>query len=209
MIRSSLMALAALALVACGGETPVAEDAAPATAAPLESDFETAGNWTIDREASSLRFRATQNGNDFTGTFSRWDAAILLDPEAPDQRGAIEAVIDLASVDAGNKDRNEALPKEGWFNIAVFPKATFRADRITSTGDGTFDAEGTLTIKGVEEAVALPFTLAIDESGRAVADGSVMLDRSAFGIGQGEFATDKWVAFDVEVLLHIEATPAG
>ncbi|MCQ8185380.1 YceI family protein [Parvularcula maris] len=211
MFRSLLIASSALVLVSCGSGEEAAE--APATELS-EAELATAGlsgapNWEIDRGASRIGFRATQNGNSFEGSFGRWNAGIILNPEAPEEEGEIEAVIDLSSADAGTSERNEALPQEGWFNAAVHPTATFRSADISSTGEGSYVADGTLTIKGVNRDVSMPFTLTIDEAGRAVADGSVMLNRSDFGIGQGEFEDDRWVGYEVEVLLHMEATPAG
>lgn len=211
MLRKSLTLATALVLAACGGE---AERPAPAATGTAPADISVAeptgaSVWQVDRDASFIGFRATQNGKAFEGRFSRWDVAILLDPEAPEAEGAIEARIDLASVDAGSKDRNEALPNETWFNVAMHPVATYRSGMVRATGPGTYEAEGTLTIKGITRPVAMPFTLAIDDGGRAVADGTVMLDRSDFEVGTGEFSEGKWVGFEVEVLLHMEATPAG
>ncbi|GGY49760.1 YceI family protein [Parvularcula lutaonensis] len=207
MTRALLAAFALALLAACGGEPEVSD-------LETEVDLEIADPvgtsvWTVDREASSIGFRATQNGKTFEGTFGRWNAAILLDLEAPEVEGSIEALIDLASADAGSKDRNEALPEEAWFNTALHPVAVFRSTAIRSTGPGTYEADGTLTIKGITREVVMPFSLEVDENGRAIADGSVILDRSEFGVGTGEFADGKWVGLEVEVLLHIEAVPAG
>lgn len=208
MIRSILASVSALALAACG-ETG---SGAPATSEAVEiavPDIAGPAAWEVDRNESFVGFVATQNDKAFEGSFARWNAAIALDPEAPEEAGQIEAVIDLSSVDAGSKDRNEALPQEGWFHTALHPTATYRSTAITRLEGDSYEARGTLTIKGVAQDVDMPFTLTIDNEGRAVADGSVILDRSDFGIGKGEFATDKWVGFEVEVRLHMEATPAG
>jgi polyisoprenoid-binding protein YceI len=211
MFRTLLIASSALVLAACGGGEDAGEagDVQLGEAELTPQDLSGPPNWELDREASSIRFRATQNDKSFEGSFGRWNAGIILNPEMPEQEGEIEAVIDLASADAGASDRNEALPGEGWFNTALHPTATFRSAMITATGEGSYVADGTLTIKGVSRDVSMPFTLTIDEAGRAAADGSVMLDRSDFGIGRGEFEDDRWVGYEVEVLLHMEAMPAG
>lgn len=212
MIRTSVAALSCLALVACGGNEGV-EPAETPDVETGEIDLtvgEIAGpsTWEIDREASSIRFGATQNNRAFEGGFGRWEAGILMNPEAPGEEGEIEAIIDLSSVDAGSKDRNEALPGEGWFNTALHPTAIFKSNDISETGDGTYVADGTLTIKGITREVAMPFTLDIDEAGRAVADGTVVLNRADFGVGAGEFSEGKWVGLNVQVMLHMEAVPS-
>lgn len=203
-----------LALAACGGD-PASEEARRAAdsrdAGPaLDIELPTgAARWQVDGDRSSVSFQGSMNGNPFDGGFSRFEIGVLLDPDAPDQEGAIEARIDLASVDAGDSEKNDALPTPTWFDIAAHPVATYRADRIRRTGPGAYEAEGTLTLKGVTRDVTLPFTLAIDETGRAIADGQVTLNRSEFSVGTGEFAEGKWVAFEVEVILHVEAEPAA
>ncbi|NNU17672.1 YceI family protein [Parvularcula sp. ZS-1/3] len=210
-MTKNLLALAGLLLIAaCGGGEP----AKTPNVEQGEVDLtvrEMAGpsTWEIDREASTIRFRATQNNKEFIGTFGAWNAGILMNPESPAEEGEIEAIIDLASADAGTNDRNNALPEEGWFNTALHPTAIYRSNDITDTGEGSYNAEGTLTIKGITRDVSMPFALEIAEDGRAIADGSVLLDRSEFGVGSGEFADGKWVGLEVEVLLHIEAVPAG
>jgi polyisoprenoid-binding protein YceI len=198
-------------LVSCGGPQDGASSGEPDLGKIDLTPQNLSGppSWELDRAASSIAFRATQNGKDFEGSFGRWNAGIIMNPQAPEEEGEIEAVIDLSSADAGSSDRNEALPDEGWFNTALHSRAVFRSSSITATGDGTYNADGTLTIKGVTREVAMPFTLNIDDTGKAIADGSVILDRSDFGIGSGEFADDKWVGYEVEVLLHMEAVPAG
>ena len=210
MNRVFLAAASLAALAACGGGQEAKAPSAPAEQVELAvSEISGPSAWALDREASSIQFRATQNNKEFLGSFSRWDASIVLNPEAPESEGQIEAVVDLASVDAGNKERNQALPEEGWFHIGLHPTATYRSGAITATEGGNYVAEGTLTIKGITQDVVMPFSLTLDETGRAIADGSVVLDRSAFGIGQGEFEDGKWVGLEVEVLLHMEAEPAS
>lgn len=208
MIRRVLLSSAVLMLAACGDETEVPEVETGEIDITVE-EMVSPATWEIDREASSIRFRATQNDREFVGSFERWNAGIALNPEAPQEEGAIEALIDLSSADAGNSERNQALPGEDWFYTAMHPVAIFRSRNISATGEGAYQADGSLTIKGITEDVVMPFTLTIDETGRAVADGSVILDRSDFGVGAGEFADGKWVGLEVEVLLHMEAEPAG
>ena len=91
----------------------------------------------------------------------------------------------------------------------MFPVSEFTSSTITVTGEGTYEAEGQLSIKGISKDVVMPFTVLVDETGRAIADGSVLLDRSDFNVGEGQFATGEWVGLEVEVLLHMEAEPAA
>ena len=86
-----------------------------------------------------------------------------------------------------------------------FPTATFVSDTITQSGE-TYDAEGTLTIKGKANPVTLSFTLAVDGD-TAKAEGGFMLDRRDYQLGTGsDFETEEWVKFPVGVNVSITAT---
>ena len=202
------LAAAALLLTACGEAGERAPDPAPAGApaqavadAPPPLDGENV--WIVDGDASTILFTGRQNDKEFTGRFEDFSARIRLDPDDLSD-ALIEASVDLASVDAGAGDRNQSLPEAGWFDTDRFPQATFRADTVRAVGEGAYEADGTLTIKGASRPVTLPFTLDV-QGDRAVADGQVVIDRSDFGIGQGDFAGPEWVAFEVAVAVHLEA----
>jgi len=210
MIKRLTLSTALFVLAACGGGEPEATEV-ELSREGVDVSVEqpaSAAAWVIDREASSIGFVATQNGNEFEGTFGRWDASIALDLDDPAAEGALFARIDLASADAGNTERNGSLPTKDWFHVAMFPVSEFTSSTITVTGEGTFEAQGQLSIKGIRKDVVMPFTVLVDETGRAIADGSVLLDRSDFNVGEGQFATGEWVGLEVEVLLHMEAEPA-
>lgn len=161
------------------------------------------GAWVVDQAQSRIGFSGTQSGKSFEGEFKDFKATVVLDP-ADLSDSAIEAEIAVASARTGDRQRDDALPSADWFNARVFPIATFRSDDVTATGEGTYLARGLLSIRGVERPLDLPFTLAIvgDE---ATAQAETTLMRGDFGVGQGEFATDEWVGFDVKVSISLVA----
>ena len=186
---------AILGLVACG-EAAVVEADLPADV--LSGDH----LWVVDEAASTLRFRGRQEGAAFEGEFERWSAQINLDPDDLSD-AQIRASIDMGSAVTGDGDRDGALPTRDWFDAKAFPVATFTSDRVMRDAGGLV-ADGTLSIKGVEPAVVLPFTLDVDGE-RAVADGRLNLSRADYGVGSGSYATEEWIAFPVDVILHVEA----
>jgi len=163
-----------------------------------------AGTWIVDKATSWVGFTGTQTGKEFRGRFLAYDAAIELDPNNL-AAAKIEVEIDMTSAKTGDKQRDDALPGKDWFAAAAFPKAHFRSRDVFATGSGTYEARGSLTIREVTRDLALPFRLSIDGN-RASADGMVVLVRTDYGVGQGEFATGEWVGLDVKVSFHIEAT---
>lgn len=160
--------------------------------------------WIVDKSASRLEFTATQTGKAFTGEFEKFDASIDFDPDNLEET-SISVVVETGSARTGDRQRDDALPTGDWFAVKAFPEATFVSDDVVSAGDGRYEAHGALTIRETSRPLVLPFTLSIDGD-RAVADGDTTLVRTDFGVGQGEFASDEWVGFDVSVAFHIEAT---
>jgi polyisoprenoid-binding protein YceI len=88
-----------------------------------------------------------------------------------------------------------------FFDLARFPTATFTAG-IAETGS-QLAATGTLSLRGHEVPVTLPFTLAIDGD-MARATGQVTLDRRDFGMGPS-FPDETSVAFPVTVDVALTA----
>lgn len=195
MMKRHLAAAAFVALAACAKENVDA----PAPSAPAVE-----GAWALDKAASRIEFSGTQTGTPFTGVFENFDAVIVFDPaDLPSAR--IEAVIDTASARTGDRQRDAALPGAEWFSSQAFPEARFVSATVTAAGEGAYEAAGMLSIRGVERPLTLPFTMTVVD-GRATADGAVTLNRTDFGIGQGEdFLTDKWVGYEVKLAIHIEA----
>lgn len=160
-------------------------------------------DWMLDKSASKLEFSATQTGKGFKGAFSSFDADIRFNPEDL-STAKIVVTVNTSSASTGDKQRDAALPTSEWFYSKAFPAATFASSKVTAQSDGSYLADGALTIRGISKPLGLPFTVEISGD-RAVAEGEVTLMRSDFGVGQGEFATDEWVGFDVAVQFHIEA----
>ncbi|KRA65702.1 cytochrome B [Caulobacter sp. Root656] len=199
--------------------TPSAEPAAPAeaataaptaitppaeTAAPAEPDktLKDPVAWVVAK-GSTLNFSATWAGDAIEGQFKRWTADILFSPEALD-RSKLTVSIDMGSAATGDDQRDSSLPSGDFFDTAAHPKATFTASKFRKTGEGKFVADGTLDLRGVKKPVSLPFTLKIDGD-TATARGVTTLDRTAFGVGQGEWASTDQIGGKVKVSFAITA----
>jgi polyisoprenoid-binding protein YceI len=162
-----------------------------------------AGNWKLDPAKSRLTFSGTQTGAKFEGKFTRYGMTIVFDPNNL-EASHITVTVDLASAATGDPQRDTALPGKDWFDIAQFPQAKFETTSIRKQGVNAYEAVGNLTLRGVTKALTLPFTLQIDGAA-AHAVGHAKLIRSAFGVGQGPWATGQWVALDVDVSFDIVA----
>lgn len=172
-------------------------------ALPAVAQTPAAPAWTVDKAASRLGFRAAMNGAAFQGGFNRWDARINFDP-ANLGASKVTATVDLASARTGDGARDEALPSSDWFDVKRHPRATFTTRSITAAGAGRYVAAGDLTLRGVTRPVKFPFSLAITGD-TAKMNGSVVLDRTAFGVGQGQWKTGSAVDTKVTVTVAITA----
>lgn len=194
MIRRLILSLA---ILVCGSALAEARPKpAPTASAAVPA-------WAVDKSKSRIGWRVSVMGQQVDGTFQRYDADIRFDPK---RLTASEATIsiDVASAASGSADRDTLLPSEDWFNAKAFPRATFRTRSFKDLGGGRYQALGDLTVRGVTRPVALPFTLAITGD-TARMSGVAAIDRSVFGVGQGQFKGPETVGHAVQVMVTIVA----
>ncbi len=200
-----------------GRETPPPPAEAVASAAPVETVTPEAASesassssettkitvWTVDKSATTIAFATTFSGEAINGGFGAYTASIAFDPEQLD-KSRVKVAIDLASVNSGDGDRDGTLKSDAFFNVAVTPKAVYEASSFTKTDATHFVARGKLTMHGTTRPLNLPFTLNI-KSGVATMSGTVDLDRTAFGVGTGDWAKTDSVPAKVTVIINLKA----
>jgi polyisoprenoid-binding protein YceI len=164
-----------------------------------------AADWKVLPAQSVLGFSGVQTGEKFSGKFSRFEAKIALDPQKLED-AHIDVAVDTASAVTGDKQRDEALPAADWFDVAHFPQARFVSRQVKKAGEG-YEAIGDLSLRGVTKEVVLRFTLEI-AGDKAHAKGHADLVRTAFGVGQGDWADGQWVALEVGVTFDLKAEKA-
>ena len=152
-----------------------------------------------------ITFVSRQMGVPVEGRFRRFDAQVAFDPKKP-EAAAIAISIDLASVSLGTADTEAELAKPEWFGVRQFPKATFQSTAVKAVGAGRFEVAGKLAIKGNTRDVVVPVALAPAGTYTA-ANGSFVIKRQDFRIGDGEWNDTSLVANDVQV--RFKLTLAG
>lgn len=186
---------------------PAAVPPAPAPAAPpVQAAAEPTPSgpvrWAV-APGSTLAFATAWSGQSIRGRFDRWTADIVFSPEALD-RSKVHVDIDLASGNTGDAQRDAALPSADWLDAGAHPKATFTATRFTAAGEGRYVAHGQLTLRGISRPLDLPFRLKIDGD-RAEVRGVTSLDRTTFGVGQGEWTSTDDIPAKVTVTVTLKA----
>lgn len=156
---------------------------------------------------SEIAFVSKQMGVPVEGRFKKFDAQIAFDPAKP-QTGKIAFTIDVASATLGAPESDAELPKAPWFNTAKFPQATFQSSAIKGLGGGKFEVTGKLSIKGNVRDLVVP--VALTQSGATtVANGTFVIKRLAFKIGENEWADTSMVADDVQVKFKLALSGVG
>ena len=168
-------------------------------------------SWVVDYPESAVTFTATQSGAPVEGRFEQFTADLAFDPEEP-AGSSFVVEIDMASVESGNTDRDNTLRSNALFDVAVWPLAVFEANEVVAIGDGQFEARGTLTMRDQTLPIVLPFSLALDGAPGerlATAEGSVTINRTDYGVGQGIFADTSVIPDPVEIAVRIVAREAS
>lgn len=173
--------------------------AAPAALGAKQTDPRV---WKV-APGSSLNFQTSWSGEAVQGRFDSWKAEILFSPDALD-RSKVTVAIDMNSAKTGDEQRDASLPASDWFDAATHPKAVFTAAKFEKKGEGLFVAHGMLDLRGVKKPVDLPFKLKI-VGDKAQMSGEISLDRTLFGVGQGEFTATDQVPANVKVRVQLNA----
>lgn len=163
------------------------------------------GNVLADK--SQLTFTSKQMGVPVDGKFGRFLAILHFDPAKP-EAGTAQIEVDLASVDAGSKDANDEVLGKGWFNVKEFPKAKFVSNSVKALGNNRFEAKGQMTIKGKTRDMTVPFAYKTDGA-NGVFEGTLPLQRTQFGIGEGAWADTSVVADEVPIKFRLVASPGA
>ncbi|WP_035053363.1 YceI family protein [Andreprevotia chitinilytica] len=138
---------------------------------------------TLNAGKSQLGFSFKQMGVPTEGRFKAFTANVDFDAAKPDATKA-EFTVDLASIDVGSSDGNNAVKGKDFFNTASGPKATFTAKSVKALGGGKFEARGPLTMKGVTRDIVSTFT-AKTAGAETTLEGTFPLQRLQFKIGEG------------------------
>lgn len=161
-------------------------------------------SWAIIPNESSLTFTATQNGAPVSGTFKRFTGHIQFDPDKL-KESSVSIVVDMASISDPYNQLSDTLEMPDWFNVKLFPQAVFKSTEFTKTGDKQYQAKGTLTIRNKTVPIMLTFTQEEYTPQKARVSGSTTVKRTAFGVGQGEWADTQTIKDDVNINFTLTA----
>jgi len=111
--------------------------------------------WTIDPGHSAATFQVRHmivanvkgefGGPVGTASFDPKDLSTL----------RVDATLDARTINTRNPDRDKDLKSDLFFDVAKYPRITFKSKSVTVEGPGKLKVLGDLTIKGVTKPVTL------------------------------------------------------
>lgn len=143
------------------------------------------GTWKIDPAHSEVSFAVRHLMiAKVRGVFDTVDVTVVT-PEDP-KNTTIEAVIDVASVNTNQSDRDNHLRTSDFFLVDEHPTMTFNSTSLAVDGEN-FTVEGSLTMRGVTRPVTLKGEfggLIVDPYGqtKAGATATATVNRHDFGV---------------------------
>ena len=158
-------------------------------------------------DKSAVTFAYKQMNVPIDGRFNRFSGRISFDPAKPAAAQA-EIAIELASIDTGFAEGNDEVAGKLWFNTKQFPVARFVSTSIKPLGNNRFEVTGKMSIKGRTHVATTPATFS-QTGQQGVFEGSFVLKRADYGIGEGMWADFGTVANEVQIRFRLVAAAAA
>ena len=112
-------------------------------------------NYQIDPAHSSAQFKVRHMMiSNVKGEFHKISGTVTYDPANP-TASTVEAAIEAASISTRDEQRDTHLKSGDFLDVEKFPVISFRSNKVTSAGPGSFTVAGDLTIHGISKPVAL------------------------------------------------------
>jgi polyisoprenoid-binding protein YceI len=110
--------------------------------------------WNIDPAHAVAEFKVKHMMiSNVKGQFHRVTGSLTLD-ESNLANSRVEAVIDGASLETRDAQRNGHLKSADFLDVEKFPTLSFKSTRVSVVGDGELAVEGDLSIRGVTRKVS-------------------------------------------------------
>jgi len=123
-------------------------------ATTLSASAAFASGWDIDQNHVRAGFTVKHMMvTDVYGGFRKLSGKVVVDDKDV-TKSSVNVEIDAASIDTANEKRDEHLKSPDFFDVAQFPKLTFKSTAVEKAGN-QLKVTGDLTIHGVTKPVVL------------------------------------------------------
>lgn len=165
-------------------------------------------NYEIDTTHSMIIFRAKHNGVSYNyGRFNEFSGEIMISADAVIER-TVEFEVKAASIDTGNKKRDQHLRSSDFFSAKQFPLITFKSTEVSEKEgkEDILEVTGDLELHGVKKSITVDAKITGRAKGK---DGESLIGfESIFTIKRSEFGMTYGMASvsdDIQITVSIEA----
>ncbi len=168
-----------------------------------------AATYDIDSSHSSVDFKIKHMAiSNVKGNFASFSGVFDFTP-GNSKNWKVEATIEIASIDTGDKERDDHLLAEDFFDAEKFPTMVFKSTGVKMEDDEEGELMGTLTMHGV----TLPVTLELEVGGtvtdpwgneRAGFSASGKINRKDWGLAYGKVLESGGLMIGNEVKIYFE-----
>ncbi len=116
-----------------------------------------AADYAIDKQGQHafVNFKISHLGYSWLyGTFKDFDGTFSFDEKNP-EASKVDVTLKTDSVDTNHAERDKHIRSADFLNVSKNPTATFKSTSVKSTGQGTADITGDLTLNGVTKPVVI------------------------------------------------------
>ncbi|RPE12059.1 YceI family protein [Chitinophaga lutea] len=170
-----------------GGATVLMSFANPATEKPVKAAKHATARavYQVDNQQSKLTWTAKKVTGQHTGNIGVTEGALELDKNVLkggsftlDTRSI--TVTDITNPDANGKLTGH-LKSDDFFSVEKHPTATFVITSVGAKGNGSYDVNGKLTIKGITNSITFPAEVTV-AGNKATAKATIKVDRTKYDI---------------------------
>lgn len=112
-------------------------------------------NWILDKDHSEIEFRVKHMMiSNIKGQFQEFDITLNV-PNNDLTNASAEAIINTASVDTKNSQRDDHLRSGDFFDSEKFPKITFKSTNFEKVDGEDYKLTGDLTIQDTTKSIVL------------------------------------------------------
>ncbi len=177
------------------------------TSAPTLADL--SGTYTLDPAHTRIGFVARHAMvTKVRGQFNEFEGSAVVDAD-DFTKSTAQLTIQATSIDTHNEQRDGHLRSNDFLALEQYPEITFVSTGVTQTGETSLELTGDLTVRGVTNAITVPFEFegaATDPFGnlRVGFEGSVVINRKDYGVSWNAALETGGVLVGEKVTLEFE-----
>ena len=175
----------------------------PAAAAPEA--------YSVDPAHSAVAFSVRHLFSRVPGRFTKFEGKLVIDRD-DFTKGSVQVTIDAASIDTNEPARDKHLRSDAFFDVAKFPKLTFKSTSVKQVAPNKLQVTGDLTIRGTTKPVVydvdiLGFGPGYGGGYRGGFEAHAKINRQDFGVAWNDVVEGGGAVLgdDVDITINIEA----